>query len=296
MVKHPGIVEIFDCGFTADGQAYLVMELLSGQPLHILLQAEGPLSIDRAVDLTRQIAGAVAAAHAQGIVHRDLKPDNIFVVPNRHAHTGENIKVLDFGVAKLAGASPTVTLGMLGTPLYMPPEQVASSEEVDGRADIYALGCMLFEMLCGRPPFLHDEPQAVAAMHVREQPPRARSLRPDVPFNVDSLIARTLAKAPGERPQSMADLRAELDVAWGMMQPMSTGEAPALEPVGLGPAVLGVRVSRQRTADGVVELVPVVDDPAATAVPRRGSESRRWLLVAGLLVLALALGALSWAW
>lgn len=308
-VKHTGIVEIFDCGFTDDGQAFLVMELLSGEPLHVLLAREGQLPVRRATDLVRQLAGALAAAHAQGIIHRDLKPDNVFVVPDRHAQTREIVKVLDFGVAKLAGDTPETIHGLLGTPLYMPPEQVAASSVVDARSDIYALGCMLFEMLCGRPPFVHDNPQTVATMQVREQPPRARQLRPDVPFNVDSLIARMLNKNPADRPQSMADLRAELDVAWSLLATPIGDESAAL-----GPAVVRVSVHEidaERGDKSAKLVVPVLDspdqqhsgtkqnsahengepDPRARSATGRSSRRRLLVLITASALLAVALGA-----
>lgn len=263
MAKHPGIVEIFDCGTTDEGEVYLVMELLNGEPMHILLQREGALPVARALDLTRQMAAALAAAHANGIIHRDLKPDNIFVVPDRRAQTKESIKVLDFGVAKLATAAEP-TMGVIGTPLYMPPEQYAASADVDARSDVYALGCIAFEMLCGRPPFVHDDPHTVANMHVHDPPPRVRDLRPDVPFNVDGLIARALAKNPDERPQSMHDLRAELDVAWSLLESHEPDKRSSARD--LGPAVVRVSVRDDGGGTGRV-LVPVFDDAGPAAGP-----------------------------
>ncbi|MEM9487858.1 MAG: serine/threonine-protein kinase, partial [Myxococcota bacterium] len=230
---------------------YLVMEYLSGEPLSKMLLREGPLSVKRMTSITRQMASALGAAHNKGIIHRDLKPDNIFLIPDRHAQTGERIKVLDFGVAKLTTTKRVNTFVgvMLGTPLYMSPEQCISSREVDGRSDIYSLGCIMFEMMCGQPPYVHDEASTLAMMHVEEPTPYPRTLRPDIPANVESLILRCLAKDREARPQSMSDLRAELDVVWGLLpaeerpeqavdeQPEQAAAAPGVAVVRVAPSV-----------------------------------------------------------
>ncbi|MCG8424480.1 MAG: serine/threonine protein kinase [Proteobacteria bacterium] len=243
LANHRGIVEIFDCGKADNGRVYLVMELLDGEPLSVTLEREGRLSVRRMTSVARQIAGALAAVHEKGIIHRDLKPDNIFLIPDKHAETGERIKVLDFGVAKLTSTKHVNTFVgvMLGTPLYMSPEQCRSSGEVDARSDIYALGCIMFEMVCGEPPFVHDEASTLAMMHVEEPPPRPSSKRTDLPPNVDSLILRTLSKDRDSRPQSMADLRAELDVVWGLL-PAENVSVPRQATATPSPGVAVVRV------------------------------------------------------
>src|SRR5207248_990205 len=156
-VRHPGIVEIYDFGFLADGCAYIVMEFLDGQGLAGRIAARGRMPALEALSIARQIAGALSAAHGKSIVHRDLKPDNVFLVRDPEMPSGERIKLLDFGIAKLAGdtginAQKTRTGAVMGTPTYMAPEQ-CRGVGVDHCADLYALGCILFEMLCGRPPF-----------------------------------------------------------------------------------------------------------------------------------------------
>jgi serine/threonine-protein kinase len=149
-IQHAGIVKIFDVG-THAGQAYLIMEYLEGETLSQRLAKLGRLPFSQIGDIGRQIATVLDATHTAGITHRDLKPDNIFLVPDREL--GERVKVLDFGIAKLtgtlAGHSPR-TMGTMGTPAYMAPEQWGDTSKVDWRADLYSLGCVAFEMTCGR--------------------------------------------------------------------------------------------------------------------------------------------------
>jgi len=158
VARHPGLVEVFDFGYHTSGNAYLVMELLQGESLSSLVARRGPLPAGEAVLLARQVAMAMAAAHQHGIVHRDLKPDNLYITSDPDSSCGMRVKVLDFGVAKLAsasisGATATRTGQLIGTPLYMAPEQCHGASLVDARADIYSLGCILYHMLCGHPPF-----------------------------------------------------------------------------------------------------------------------------------------------
>ncbi len=211
-IQHPGIVEIFDFGYHDDGRAYLVMEFLDGESLGERLHARGRVPELEAAILTRAIAGALAAAHAKGIVHRDLKPDNIYLVPDPDMPTGERIKVLDFGIAKLAdfgggaGGSHTRTGALLGTPLYMAPEQARGAGEVDARADLYALGCMLYEMLVGAPPFVAEGAGEIIALQLFGEvlPPRARV--PALSAPIEAIALRLLEKEPDARYQTAAEL------------------------------------------------------------------------------------------
>src|SRR6185503_11047667 len=169
-VADPGIVTVLDFGWHTNGAAYLVMEHLPGETLTRRIRRMGYLPSTQALGLLRQCAMAMAAAHARGIVHRDLKPDNIFIVPDP-AVAGERIKVLDFGIAKLVGDGDashggTVTGMILGTPGYMSPEQCRGAGKVDHRTDVYALGCVAFFMICGRPPFVADTPGDLIAAHL----------------------------------------------------------------------------------------------------------------------------------
>jgi serine/threonine-protein kinase len=171
MLKHPGVIDVYDFGRLPDGSAYLMMEFLEGQSLAARLRA-GSLALELALDIARQVALALGAAHAHGIVHRDLKPDNVFLVPDTELRAGVRTKVLDFGIAKLTddqgggGAGATRTGAIIGTPTYMSPEQCRGAGKVDHRSDVYSLGCMLFEMLSGRPPFVAEGPGEVIAAHL----------------------------------------------------------------------------------------------------------------------------------
>jgi serine/threonine-protein kinase len=211
MIQHPGIVQVFDCGFH-DGRAYLLMELLSGESLRERIMRTGSFVHDpRFVRLVvDQVAGALQAAHAKGIVHRDLKPDNVFLVPSDDVEAPA-VKVLDFGIAKLSkgkpSASVTTTGALMGTPVYMSPEQCRGAGKVDHRSDVYSLGCILFELLTGGPPFLHEGAGEIIAAHIKESAPAPSSRVPGVPPDLDALTLTMLAKEPDDRPQSMAEVQ-----------------------------------------------------------------------------------------
>lgn len=216
-VKHPGIVEIYDFGYHTDGSAYIVMEFLEGETLSARLRRIGPLPAARAAALGRQVAGALGAAHAKGIVHRDLKPDNIFIVRDLDIPDGERTKILDFGIAKLAagdqlGISKTRTGAVMGTPAYMSPEQSKGAGNVDARTDLYALGCIVFEMVCGRPPFLAEGGGEVMAQHIFAPVPAPSSIAPVTP-QLEQFLLRALAKDPAQRFQSAEDMSAALQIA-----------------------------------------------------------------------------------
>ena len=214
LIHHPGIVEVFDFGQMESGSAYLVMELLEGESLSKRIKREGKLRSEVIFPLLRQIAGALGAAHAREIVHRDLKPDNIFLVRDPDVPGGLRAKVLDFGIAKLAASSSglrTKTGAVMGTPAYMAPEQTRGAGKVDARADIYALGCILFEMAAGRLPFSAKTHHEMMALHQSAAPPALRSIDPAISPVLEAVAARALAKEPAQRQQSMDELAAELD-------------------------------------------------------------------------------------
>jgi serine/threonine-protein kinase len=206
-ISDPGVIQIFDFGYHVDGTAYIVMELLEGESLATRIDRVGKLPLGEALRITRQGASALAAAHARDIVHRDLKPENIFLVKDPEAQDGERTKILDFGICKLGGIEMTQAGTTVGTPAYMSPEQCQGAEDVDGRADVYALGCVLFHMLTGRPPFDCETVDEYLANHASLQPPRPSSLVPGLPPSVDALIARCLAKRRTDRFQSMTLLQ-----------------------------------------------------------------------------------------
>ena len=208
-LEHPSIVQVSDFGNATDGTAYLVMEYLRGQSLGRRireLSARGErLAVVTALQFGFQIADVLAIAHAQGIVHRDIKPDNLMLVADAVAPSGERVKLLDFGIAKLThdrdkGGVRTATQTVMGTPSYMSPEQCAGAGGVDAKTDVYALGCVLYEVLAGRPPFVAEGAGQILGMHLFQTPPALLSLAPKVPQAVADLVHRLLTKDKALRP------------------------------------------------------------------------------------------------
>ncbi|HEX3757126.1 MAG TPA: serine/threonine-protein kinase [Kofleriaceae bacterium] len=240
-VRNPGIVEVFDFGVVEDGSAYIVMEYLEGENLGARIR-RGRMSVAATMTIVRAISRALHAAHEQGIVHRDLKPDNIFLVPDPELASGERVKLLDFGIAKLAPISGEVSqtrTGMvMGTPTYMAPEQCRGAGSVDHRADLYALGCVAYQMMCGRPPFVSDGAGDLIARHLYFAPEPLRSLCPDIPAKIDDLVLWLLQKDPAARPASAADLvraieqlAAESEVGVLQTHPPARFSAAGLAPI-----------------------------------------------------------------
>jgi serine/threonine protein kinase len=210
-ISDPGVIQIFDFGYHVDGTAYIVMELLEGEALSARIDRLGRLGLGDALRIARQIAGSLAAAHARGIVHRDLKPENIFLVCDAEAQGGERTKILDFGICKVGtDVSSTEAGTMIGTPVYMSPEQCRGAGGVDHRADIYAFGCLLFYMVTGRPPFDGDAPGELIVAHLNATPVPASQHVAELPLAVDELLLRCLAKSPADRFQSMTELQLTL--------------------------------------------------------------------------------------
>jgi serine/threonine-protein kinase len=227
-IGHPGIVTIHDCGKveTRRGStAFIAMELLSGESLTRRLARSGRLDPAQACEIIRQVASALEAAHHVHVLHRDLKPDNIYLVPDPAMPRGERVKVLDFGLAKLGAGGQTQLETVFGTPRYMSPEQSRSATQIDHRSDVYSLGCVLFELVTGRPPFDGDVRQLIDR-HQRAAPPRAASLAPAVPAALDDLIDDMLAKDPMQRPQTMGAVQRALRFAVEPPAPASPIEAP----------------------------------------------------------------------
>jgi eukaryotic-like serine/threonine-protein kinase len=205
-IRHPGIIEVLDFGVTEDGRSYLVMEFLEGESLGKRIETRKRLPDHEAAELGRGIARALDAAHAKGIVHRDLKPDNIFIVPD--IDTGERPKVLDFGIAKLADANSrnTQTGALMGTPMYMAPEQARAAAQIDHRADLYSLGCILYELVVGEPPFVGAGAGEIIALHMFETPVPPRKRVMSVSPVLEAVILKLLAKEPVDRFQSAAQV------------------------------------------------------------------------------------------
>jgi tRNA A-37 threonylcarbamoyl transferase component Bud32/tetratricopeptide (TPR) repeat protein len=274
-IKHAGIAKIFDVGFTDAGRAFLIMELLEGDTLSARM-ATTPPALPAALEIARQIASVVAATHNAGVIHRDLKPDNVFLVPDAELATGERVKILDFGIAKLGSARTSLTnaqgAASMGTPGYMAPEQWTDASGVDGKADVYALGCIMFELVCGRRPFAITTIAEAYRKHVHEQPPTVRSVVSDAPQIVDELIGRMLSKRPGERP-TMVAVHAVLSRIAGAVGDTSlrlSTFVTAAPQTTLGGAAIAVATSKRRRTGLIAgaALAAVVTAGTATMVMR----------------------------
>jgi serine/threonine-protein kinase len=297
-VKHPGIVEVYDFGYH-DGRAYLVMEYLDGESLLSHLRVEGTMKVERALGIARKVTSALAAAHDAGVIHRDLKPDNIYLVrdaPDTEPEARGRVCLLDFGVAKLVrgdgsfSASATASGVLVGTPAYMSPEQCKGAGQVDGRSDLYALGCVLYGMLAGRPPFVGEGGGDVIAHHifVAPEPPSARS--PHVPPELDRIVMRLLEKDPNLRFQTARDLGRTLADLSDQLA------APERQPTERAPAVPRPPIAAPALKSGPVQLAPLLEPTGAHSfswlarAPRRFLDDRRiWMPVAGAGVLLLLL-------
>ncbi|MEV0651265.1 Stk1 family PASTA domain-containing Ser/Thr kinase [Phytomonospora sp. NPDC050363] len=278
-LNHPSIVAVYDTGEEREPGApnavpYIVMEYVPGRTLKELIVAEGPVGPRDACEITADICAALDFSHKHQIIHRDIKPGNVMITP-----TGE-VKVMDFGIARAMASSQatmTQTSAVIGTAQYLSPEQ-ARGETVDARSDVYATGCVLYELLTGNPPFTGDNPVSVAYQHVREQPKLASEQNPDIPPSVDAIIMKALAKNPANRYQSAGEMRADLQ------------RAAAGRPV-LAPSVM---TDADRTA--IIGASPLPSDstrvaPAAAVAPRKKKPNAlAWTLVAFGVAAALALG------
>ena len=262
-LNHPNIVIIYEVG-RDDGQHLIAMEHLP-QSLHSLIQAEGSLPVDRAVDICRQMALGLQSAHENGIIHRDIKPQNILLGPDGTA------KVTDFGIARAADLSTMTRTGMLmGTPHYMSPEQ-AKGERVDTRTDVYSLGCVLYQMLTGEVPFKADTPLAVIRQHIEERPRPVRTVRSEVPAAVERVVARCMEKDPGRRyqtPQQLALVLEQASVGTVPIRPRGESAPPERKP----------RPEAASPSEARIPPPPVRKPPAAA--PGRPSRVK-WLVGKG---------------
>jgi tRNA A-37 threonylcarbamoyl transferase component Bud32 len=240
-ISHPNVAVIYDFGEAAGGVLYLAMEYVDGESLAALAARESPLPVARAVEIARQVADALTAAHHIGMVHRDLKPDNILLA--RDMGGGDQVKVVDFGIAKgLSGEGQNITRTgfLVGTPRYMSPEQLMG-EPVDGRSDLYSLGCVLYEMLTGTEPFGGGDGAASLTRRLVESTPHPRSHRSSISRELNDLVVRALARLPADRYQTAAELSSALA---GVSLATATGAQPAAR--GPDDAAAAVVVARRR--------------------------------------------------
>jgi eukaryotic-like serine/threonine-protein kinase len=277
-IHHPNIIDIIDVGRLSSGIPYLMMEFLEGESLAQRIARQRPLDVPLAVNIAKQTAAALGAAHGKGIVHRDLKPDNLFLVPDGEQQFGARVKVLDFGIAKLRGelsgsGAKTQSGSVMGTPPYMSPEQCRGiTDEIDHRTDIYALGIILYEMLTGAAPFMSEGWGEVVLMHVTKPPPPPRQKNAQVSPELEAVVLKALAKAPGDRWQSMADLATALRNAVALDGSKFTTGAPAS----------GRASTTLRTAAGEVSgpqmSTAVVADRDDEGVPRASRRPVLWVM------------------
>jgi tRNA A-37 threonylcarbamoyl transferase component Bud32 len=276
-LSHPNIVAVFDSGSDA-GEHYLVMEYVAGQSLAELLHRQGRLTPRRAAELAVEVCAALAAAHAQGLVHRDVKPANVL------ADADGRVKVADFGIVKAAAtATLTGTGTVLGTAAYLSPEQ-AQGGPVDARSDLYSLGCLLYELLCGTPPFgsgADSPPVAVATRHLHQPPEPPSAHNPQVDAGLDAVVLTALAKEPAQRYQSAVELQDALER-------VLAGDAVAAGPVGSPAAALSTEPLLGLPAR--IGVLAATTGPAVRDVGRRPGWPRWALAVAGL---ALGLGLVA---
>lgn len=283
-LNHPAIVAVYDTGEDyVDGVSipYIVMEYVDGSTLRELLHSGRKLLPERAMEMTIGILQALEYSHRSGIVHRDIKPANVMLTPSGQ------VKVMDFGIARAiadTSSAMTQTAAVIGTAQYLSPEQ-ARGETVDARSDIYSTGCLLYELLTGRPPFIGDSPVSVAYQHVREDARPPSQLNPDVSTTIDHIVAKSLAKRVEDRYQSAADMRKDIDRAIAGLQV----DAPTAATV----PVTGATA----VAPAAPPLAPTSGGGARRALPPEGEEgggnNAKWWGIG--IVAVLLIGAIIFA-
>jgi serine/threonine-protein kinase len=258
VIGHENIVSILDFNVAEGGRHYFVMEFLHGRPLQALVEAGAPVPLQRAGPILLQCCRALQAAHERDIVHRDFKPDNVFLVDQ--AGRTDFVKLVDFGIAKLTdttNAHLTQTGMVMGTPAYMSPEQAAGEASIDARTDIYSLGVTMFQMMTGKVPFAEAGPSfgRILAAHLQQEPPRPRTVNPDIDAELEEIILKTLEKNPDDRHQSMSELH---DALRGCMERLGiSAELP--------------RIGERPPAPHAERAAPKARPTNAAATPARGA-------------------------
>jgi eukaryotic-like serine/threonine-protein kinase len=280
-LNHPSIVAVYDTGEDMLGPTpvpYIVMEYVDGRTLRDLLRDDRRLLPERALEITDGVLRALDYSHRNGIVHRDIKPGNVMLT------RAGDVKVMDFGIARAvsdAQATMTQTAQVIGTAQYLSPEQ-ARGERVDARSDLYSTGCLLYELLTGRPPFTGDSPVAIAYQHVRENPVPPSRVDPEIPPWADSIVLKAMAKDPGDRYQSAGEMRNDIQRA---LQGMPVAAATRLD------AYQGTRRMGQATQmAGRTSAIPPYDYGPEEEPPDRGGRKKWPWIVAAVVAVALIAG------
>ncbi|MEU1242045.1 Stk1 family PASTA domain-containing Ser/Thr kinase [Micromonospora parva] len=290
-LNHPAIVAVYDTGEetapTGETLPFIVMEFVNGRTLKEVLGAEGRLQPRRALEICADMCAALEFSHRHGIIHRDIKPGNVMLT-----QTGQ-VKVMDFGIARaLASGATTMTQtsAVIGTAQYLSPEQ-ARGEAVDARSDVYAAGCVLFELVCGHPPFVGDSPVSVAYQHVRETPPTPSDINPDVTPAVDAIVLKALSKNPLNRYQSAGEMRADLLRAAAGRPVLATPVLREAETVAMAPAGGGGGYPASGRGPQTGQIPARVGDP-------RQRKASSWLIAmfsaVGVLAVIALVAALLW--
>jgi len=294
-IKSEHVARVTDVGTLDGGAPYLVMEFLSGVDLAAVIKQRGVLAIEDAVEYVLQASEALGEAHSLGIVHRDLKPGNLFLAKR---HDGSPcVKVLDFGISKVVGATGssdhamTATHAMLGSPLYMSPEQMLSAKNVDHRSDVWALGVILYELLTGTPPFQGDSIAELALRVTRESPRPMRDLRPDLPPALERVVLRCLEKDPGKRVQNVGELAVAL-AEFGPKRARISVERVSRMMRDAGMSASQLALPPSSDADTEPQAASAVTD-GAWGKTRTGSGSSRSWVTMGAVAVAAA-GAVAW--
>ena len=331
-IRHPNVITVHELGQSDDGSPYISMEYLEGETLGQALQRRGALPVAEVIEIVRQIARGLNAAHKLDIIHRDLKPDNIFLAKTEDASEGTvlpgvMVKIMDFGIARLRESSLTLTGTVLGTPAYMSFEQASGmrSEQLDVRSDIYSLGIVVYEMLTGRVPFCSDTPLGYVQKHVRDVPPPFKAVAPSLHISpgIERVVMKALRKPREERQSSVLEFARELAAA--AEADTLVRAQPALPPTVIEDTLIGaqpVLISSQATTASQLTtqstpplpLVKRESESAALTPPTTSPEDhpedprpeggvparlwkRSWLVVVAAISLALALiiGVVLWA-